>query len=269
MDAGGARSWVEEWAAEAAAERARSARRIREREAARRRRARWRRIERALLASGLLLVTYSAIVVLWAEPVTTAYAWLQQRHLAEAVDAGSLAYDDVEGPSEVAVAAERLQASLEAGQPLGHIRSAERELDAFFVHGTRSGSDLTKGAGHYPETSLPGRGTTFAVAGHRTTFGAPFRRINELERGDTIEVEVPYGSFRYRVFAHEIVAPDDWTVMRDRGFETLVLSSCHPVYSDAERWIVYARLVRVQPSGGDTYTPATLTASTPPPDRRG
>lgn len=215
-------------------------------------------MELGFLASGLVLVAYAATVVLWREPITSAYAWWQQQNVAEAVDESFRTYRDVQTPSDVAVAADRLQANLKAGQPLGYIRSAELELDTAFVHGTRSGSDLTNGAGHYPETSLPGRGTTVAIAGHRTTFGAPFRRLDELQRGDAIKVEVPYGTFRYRVFGNEVVAPDDWTVIRDRGFETLVLSSCHPVYSNAQRWIVYARLVKVRPSGGGPYTPATF-----------
>jgi sortase A len=82
-----------------------------------------------------------------------------------------------------------------------------------------------------------------AIAGHRTTFGAPFRHIDELRAGDTITLSTVYGRFSYRVFAHEIVAKDDWSIIRPRRSETLVLSACHPLYSARQRWIVYARLV--------------------------
>jgi sortase A len=92
-----------------------------------------------------------------------------------------------------------------------------------------------------------------AIAGHRTTFGAPFRDIDDLRRGDPITVELPYATFRYRVFEHEIVDSDDWSIIRDRGFDTLVLSACHPLYSAEQRWIVYARLVQVDPAGGTPY----------------
>ena len=92
-----------------------------------------------------------------------------------------------------------------------------------------------------------------AIAGHRTTFGAPFRHINSLRSGDAITVALPYATFHYKVFKHEIVDSDDWSIIRDRGFDTLVLSACHPLYSAEQRWIVYARLVRVVPAGGTPY----------------
>ena len=126
-------------------------------------------------------------------------------------------------------------------------------LKTVFVHGTRWGPDLSQGPGHYPQTSLPGVGRTMAIAGHRTTFGAPFRHIDSLRRGDAITVSLPYATFHYRVFAHEIVDNEDWSIIRDRGFDTLVLSACHPLYSAKQRWVVYARLVRVDPAGGAPY----------------
>jgi sortase A len=91
------------------------------------------------------------------------------------------------------------------------------------------------------------------IAGHRTTFGAPFRHIDSLRRGDSITVALPYATFRYKVFKHEIVDSDDWSVIRDRGFDTLMLSACHPLYSAEQRWVVYARLVQVDPAGGTPY----------------
>jgi sortase A len=53
---------------------------------------------------------------------------------------------------------------------------------------------------------------------------------------------MPYGTFRYTVFTHRIVAADDWTILRRRGFEQLVLTACHPLYSASHRWVVFARL---------------------------
>ena len=83
------------------------------------------------------------------------------------------------------------------------------------------------------------------IAGHRTTFGAPFRNINELASGNRIVLLMPYGTFTYRVFAHKIVRSNDWSILHRRRFDTLVLSACHPLYSASHRWIVFARLVSV------------------------
>jgi sortase A len=100
-----------------------------------------------------------------------------------------------------------------------------------------------------------------AIAGHRTTFGAPFRHIDRLKAGDAIRLELPYGNFTYVVTGHEIVEQNDWSIIREDGFDTLVLSACHPLYSASQRWIVYARLHRVELPNGRSYTVAS--ADTP------
>ena len=233
-----------------------TARARRREEARRRREARRRGVAFAALAAGLVIIAYVTTVVLWRDPLTDLYTRWQQRQLAASIDRGFRAYEHTAGPAEVAAAAKRMQAGLEPGQPLGYVIVPRLGLVTAFVHGTRWREDLTRGPGHYRESSLPGRGATVAIAGHRTTFGAAFRHIDKLRRGDMIEVTVPYGAFRYRVFRHAIVDPDDWSILRDRGFETLVLTACHPLYSSARRWIVYARLVAVDPSGGRPYTAA-------------
>ena len=81
---------------------------------------------------------------------------------------------------------------------MGHIVAPRMGLRTIFVHGTSWGRDLSKGPGHYERTSVPGLGKTTAIAGHRTTFGAPFRRIDRLNPGDEITLELPYGTFVYR-----------------------------------------------------------------------
>jgi sortase A len=96
-------------------------------------------------------------------------------------------------------------------------------------------------------------GRTTAVAAHRTTFGAWFRRIDDLKGGDSVVLRLPYATFHYRVFGHKIVDNGDWSIIRDRGFDTLVLSACHPLYSAAQRWIVFAALVQVDPVKGAPY----------------
>jgi sortase A len=238
-----------------------------------------RRIGIVLVAAAVLVVLYAATVVAWRDPVTDLYARWKQRELAaelddvftqqsslyvtarESIELASRSEPD--GPS----AAERLESSrmavqkaanrynrrLELGKPLGRIRIPRIGLDAVFVHGTRWGPDLSQGPGHYAETPLPGVGRTTAIAGHRTTFGAPFRHIDSLEAGDRIRITLPYAPFQYRVFKHRIVDNEDWSIIRDRGFDALVLSACHPLYSAEQRWVVFARLVRVDPVGGEPY----------------
>jgi sortase A len=81
-----------------------------------------------------------------------------------------------------------------------------------------------------------------AVAAHRTTYSHPFRRLDELGAGDRIHLTTPYGSFRYIVHGRKVVDDRDWSIVRPRSFEQLVLTACHPLYSAAKCIIVSARL---------------------------
>ena len=92
-------------------------------------------------------------------------------------------------------------------------------------------------------------GQTVAVAGHRTTYLAPFRFINELGPGDRIVVTMPYGRFTYIVQYQRIVQPTATSVVDDVGYDRLVLSACNPLYSAAQRIIVFARMRSVTPLG--------------------
>jgi sortase A len=103
-------------------------------------------------------------------------------------------------------------------------------------------ADLKKGPGHYPETPLPGQEGNAAIAGHRTTYGAPFHRIDELEPGDEIIVTTVQGEFTYLVSETLIVPPSRVEVLEDKGDNRLTLSACHPKYSARERIIVVSKL---------------------------
>ena len=116
------------------------------------------------------------------------------------------------------------------------------------VQGTDAAS-LEKGPGHYPETSLPGLGQTVAIAGHRTTYLAPFRHIDALKPGDQIDVKMPYANFTYTVQYHKIVLPTALWVINNVGYDRLVLSACNPLYSAAQRIIVFAKMTHFQPLG--------------------
>jgi sortase A len=233
-----------------------------------------RRLGVVLAAIGVLVAVYAATVVFWRDPATDLYARWKQHELNQELEEAFAEQPPIVAPQVVAdagdvvpteadrLAAEKLavaraandlQEELRLGRALGRLTVPRLGLKTVFVHGTRWGKDLSRGPGHYPQTSLPGVGRTMGIAGHRTTFGAPFRHIDSLRRGDSITVALPYATFRYKVFKHEIVDNDDWSVIRDRGFDTLMLSACHPLYSAKQRWVVYARLVQVDPAGGTPY----------------
>jgi sortase A len=112
------------------------------------------------------------------------------------------------------------------------------------VQGTDTGS-LQRGPGHYTDTPIPGQPGTVAIAGHRTTYLAPFRDIDEIRDGDEIRVEMPYAAFTYTVEKHEVVDPGDVAIIKPIGYDRLVLTACHPPYSAAERYAVFAKLSRI------------------------
>jgi sortase A len=110
------------------------------------------------------------------------------------------------------------------------------------------GSALRKGPGFYDRSPLPGVPGTIAIAGHRTTFLAPFRHIDRLRAGDTITLRMPYATFTYRVDERRIVKPNATWITRRTGYDRLVLSACHPLFSAAQRIVVSARLRSTVPA---------------------
>lgn len=121
------------------------------------------------------------------------------------------------------------------------------------VNGT-SHDDLTKGPGRELHTYMPGEGELVYVAGHRTAYLAPFAHIDRLRAGDRATFELPYASFDYEVTAHRVVAADDVAVLRSHHHEVLALQACHPRFFASQRWIAYAKLVRVTPRAGQPYS---------------
>ena len=141
----------------------------------------------------------------------------------------------------------------EAGEAIARILIPAIDLDTIVVAGVQI-DDLRRGPGHYSTTPLPGQPGNAAIAGHRTTYGAPFGRLNELDAGDAIIVETLQGRFTYRVLPGQpgmaghtlgfrIVAPTALEVLDDVGDNRLTLTTCHPKYSSKKRLIVHAALV--------------------------
>jgi sortase A len=127
------------------------------------------------------------------------------------------------------------------GDAAARIRIPAIEVDKIVVEGV-SVSDLKRGPGHYPDSPMPGQPGNAAIAGHRTTYGAPFNRVDELEPGDEILVTTRQGSFRYEVSETQIVKPSQVEVLDDFGDNRLTLTACNPKYSSRERIVVVARL---------------------------
>lgn len=221
-------------------------------------RAALRAFSTVLIAAGVLLLLDAGLTLAWQEPVSALYARLNQNALG-----GDLEELQAAGPTpleeralrslpdqrrRLAFLSRSLKRRLDHGDAAGRIRIPEIDANFVVVEGTGD-DDLRKGPGLFPETPFPGAGGTVAIAGHRTTYLAPFRNVDDLERGDEIVVEMPYARFEYRVERTRIVDPDALWVIKRVGYERLVLTACHPLYSAAQRIVVFARQVRVEPSG--------------------
>jgi sortase A len=210
-----------------------------------------RALSTVMIVAGVILLADAAATLLWQEPVSAVYAHFQQRaldnDLAELEDAPlaaaeQRALDKIPDPGrQLTFRARAFERRLDEGQAMGRIAMPRIGVSDVFVQGTEAG-DLRKGPGHYPDTPLPGEHGTVAIAGHRTTYGAPFRRIDELEPGDRIELRMPYGVFTYRVERTRIVPPTETSVTDRVDHDRLILSACHPLYSAAKRIVVFARL---------------------------
>ena len=216
-----------------------------------------RTLSTVLIVAGVLLLADAGLTLLWQEPVSAIYGRVQQGQLegqlkdlerapVAAVDQRALR--KLDASRRLAFAARSLKRRSDDGDPLGRIRIPEIGVSDVFVEGTDAG-DLRRGPGHYPATPMPGQRGTVAIAGHRTTYGAPFHDVDDLAKGDRIELDMPYGRFTYRVERLKIVAPTAVEVTDPVGYDRLVLSACHPLYSAAQRIIVFARLERAQARG--------------------
>jgi len=208
------------------------------------------------LLVGLVLLTDAGLAVWWQEPVSALYARYAQAALANDLERSEARsardrrhrHRAQKGRSRSSVRKMRadavaLKRTIEPGTPLGRIFIDRLGVTAVLVEGA-SPNALTSGPGHYPKTALPGQRGTVGIAGHRTTFSAPFRDIDQLHGGEQIYIRMPYGLFTYVVEGQEIVPPDRVDVLSGVDEDRLVLTACHPLHSTAQRIVVTARLVR-------------------------
>jgi sortase A len=207
--------------------------------------------------AGLALLADAALTLVWQEPLSALYARAEQNRLAGQLDQFQT-LDELELRALARLRTERrriefvaraLQRRLAPGRALGRIRIGRMGIDFVVVQGADPGA-LRDGPGHYADTPLPGLPGTVAIAGHRTTYLAPFRHLDRMRPGDPIVLVTPYGRFVYRTEARRIVAPDAYAyVTAARPYERLALTACHPLYSAAQRIVVFARLVSEQALG--------------------
>jgi sortase A len=212
----------------------------------------------ALITAGIVVLADAGLTVIWQEPVSAAYGSLKQGQARDDLDRLEADYPTpedlaaVSGVTENAerarILADRFEQRIEQGDAIGRIEIDRIDLDMVFLQGTDTAT-LQYGPGHYLKTSLPGQPGTAGIAGHRTTYLAPFRKINEIEDGDEIRVEMPYAAFTYEVTKHEVVDPGAVEILRPIDYDQLVLTACHPLYSASQRWAVFARLTRIDTFG--------------------
>jgi sortase A len=223
----------------------------------------------ALIVIGALLLADAAITLVWQEPISALYTSLRQSSLS-----GALRREERERPTgaeqqaltqlqvqraRIAYLASALQHRAGQGSPVARIRIPHIGASFVVVNGT-SESALRSGPGIYPSTAFPGGGATTAIAGHRTTYLAPFRHIDALRPGDQIKLEMPYADFTYAVIGSRVVAPTDvHAAVADVGYPRLVLSACTPLFSAAKRLLVFARLTATVAKG--TGLPPAAVAS--------
>jgi len=218
-----------------------------------------------LIAVGALALIDAGVTLVWQEPITAFYALLRQDRLGGDLRAVERAAPTplerralASLPDErrrVAYLARRLERDSKPGSAVGRIVIPRIGADFVVVRGTGT-EELQSGPGVYSDTAFPGIPGTTAIAGHRTTYLAPFRHIDSLHPGDRILLNMPYAHFTYTVIGQRVVSPSDVSAAVSRvGYTRLVLSACTPLFSAAKRLLVYARLTRTVPIGAARVLP--------------
>jgi sortase A len=207
-----------------------------------------------LMVAGLALLGWAVVVWRWEDPFTSLYTAREQRTLDHQLDrrfadAQTLAANR----SAVAAEARRYRRGSKIGEGIGRINVPRIGVNMVLVYGTDHES-LKKGPGLDPRTFFPGQGRLVYIAGHRTTYAAPFSHIDRLQRGDQIRIEMPYATFNYRVTGHRVVSAGDISVLKSKRYEQVALQACHPRFFASHRWITYGKLVSATTSNGHSVS---------------
>lgn len=221
-----------------------------------------------LAAVGLLALIWVFVVWRWQDPFTALYTIWQQHKLAQQLQ-HEMGAEPPPKQAESAgaearvieLAAARFRRTAGVGQAIGRLIVPRLGLNMVVVNGTDEAS-LERGPGRDLRTFMPGQDRLVYIAGHRTTFLAPFSHIDAIRPGDPMKLVMPYGTFAYRAVRHVIVPADDLAVLKSPPHELLALQACNPRFFATQRYIVYARLVTVQARNGRLLTPSLLAAAT-------
>lgn len=206
-----------------------------------------------LIAAGVTIVAFAS----FQQGRTDADQRADQRRLREEAR-GLLADARATGAASATEPPPTTVLRAERGAAIGELSIPDLGVKQVLVEGAGV-PELQTGPGHYPHSPLPGHAGNVSIAGHRTTYGAPFNRIDELIAGDRVVIETVEGRFVYRIIGSRIVAPDDVSVVARTDDNRLTLTTCHPEGSARQRLIVYGLLV-----GDPIGSSSTVTAEPPP-----
>jgi sortase A len=220
-----------------------------------------------MIGGGVLTLVWALLVWQWQDPFTAAYTHWEQRGLSQSLDRQFEAFQPFHVKT-TDLAAERRQIAADAagfrqraqrGQAIGRIVIRRVGLNMVLVDGTDH-ETLKKGPGRDPRSFMPGQNRLVYIAGHRTTYLAPFSHIDSIRVGDEIRIEMPYATFVYRATGHRVVTASDMSVLRSPRHEILELQACHPRFFATHRYIVFAKLASVSPRGGTPFDVSALAA---------
>lgn len=217
-----------------------------------------RALSTVLIVAGTLVLLDAGLTLVWEEPLSSLWTAHKQhvlrgqlRHIREAgptVDEQRALNRLSTNTARIAYLAEKLRRRTDHGQAVGRIQIPRAGADFVVVKGSDP-ADLRRGPGLYDGSPFPGSHGTVAIAGHRTTYLAPFRHVDDVHPGDRVIVDMPYARFTYRVDRTRIVTPEEVSVIRRVRYDQLVLTACEPLFSAAKRIVISARLIRVRPEG--------------------
>jgi sortase A len=219
-----------------------------------------------MLVLGLLAGAWVLVVWQWKDPFTSLYTLYEQHKLSGQYHKRFEAWRRANPPhggslaavrENLASEARRYRRSSKRGEAIGKIKVPRLGLSMILVNGTDE-SSLERGPGRDLRTYMPGQGELIYIAGHRTTYLAPFAHINDMRAGDPVTLEVPYGTFRYTVTGKTVVPADDLARLRSHGREVVILQACHPRFFATHRYLVYARPVSVTLPSGRVYAYSRL-----------
>jgi sortase A len=217
-----------------------------------------------VLVIGVGVLVWTFVVWQWNDPFTSLYTRWEQHKLAATHDEIVKRYTPKrsippsatpqEEAAQIARDASTFRAGAGKGAPIGRIIVPRLHLNMLLINGTDTAS-LRRGPGRDKRTYMPGQGQLIYIAGHRTTYLAPFSAIDTMRPGDRVTLAMPYGTFDYEVTGHRIVDASDLSVLKSNGTEMVALQACHPRFFATQRYIAWAKPVRVKPVKGRPYTP--------------